>query len=103
MKCLLLQTRVSGIMTNAPFLLNVDCDMYVNNPQVVLHAICMFLGVDNERDSAFVQFPPYFYDGIKDDPFGNQYDVLVKVSTICMTLKYVVLLSTDNSVLYMLV
>ncbi|KAL1812908.1 hypothetical protein ACET3Z_022973 [Daucus carota] len=71
-------TRVSGIMTNAPFLLNVDCDMYVNNPQVVLHAICMFLGVDNERDSAFVQFPPYFYDGIKDDPFGNQYDVLVK-------------------------
>lgn len=75
------QTRVSGLMTNAPFLLNVDCDMYVNNPKVVLHAMCMFLGVDNERDCAFIQFPQIFYDGIKDDPFGNQYVVLVKVST----------------------
>nr|XP_017256655.1 PREDICTED: cellulose synthase-like protein H1 [Daucus carota subsp. sativus] len=71
-------TRVSGLMTNAPFILNVDCDMYVNNPQVILHAMCMFLGVDNERDCAFVQFPQEFYDGIKDDPFGNQYVVLVK-------------------------
>ncbi|KAL8088060.1 hypothetical protein AgCh_037994 [Apium graveolens] len=71
-------TRVSGLMTNAPFLLNVDCDMYVNNPKAVLHAMCMFLGVDNERDCAFVQFPQIFYDGIKDDPFGNQYVVLVK-------------------------
>lgn len=71
-------TRVSGLMTNAPFLLNVDCDMYVNNPKVVLHAMCMFLGVDNERDCAFVQFPQKFYDGIKDDPFGNQYVLLVK-------------------------
>lgn len=71
-------TRVSGLMTNAPFLLNVDCDMYVNNPKVVLHAMCMFLGVNNERDCAFVQFPQKFYDGIKDDPFGNHYDILVK-------------------------
>lgn len=75
------QTRVSGLMTNAPFLLNVDCDMYVNNPKVVYHALCMLLGVNNERDCAFVQFPQKFYDGIKDDPFGNNYVVLVKVST----------------------
>ncbi|KAK1389054.1 Cellulose synthase [Heracleum sosnowskyi] len=71
-------TRVSGLMTNAPFLLNVDCDMYVNNPKVIHHAMCMFLGVENERDCAFVQFPQQFYDSIKDDPFGNQYVVLVK-------------------------
>ncbi|KAI7731545.1 hypothetical protein M8C21_022301, partial [Ambrosia artemisiifolia] len=25
--------RVSGVMTNAPLMLNVDCDMYANNPQ----------------------------------------------------------------------
>ncbi|KAJ0834669.1 putative cellulose synthase (UDP-forming) [Helianthus annuus] len=42
--------RVSGVMTNAPLMLNVDCDMYANNPQ----------------------FPQAFYDGLKDDPFGNQ-------------------------------
>ncbi|KAL7000067.1 hypothetical protein U1Q18_001217 [Sarracenia purpurea var. burkii] len=70
--------RVSGVITNAPFMLNVDCDMYVNNPQIVLHAMCLLLGVINERDSGFVQSPQIFYDGLKDDPFGNQLGVLQK-------------------------
>ncbi|GMH11024.1 hypothetical protein Nepgr_012865 [Nepenthes gracilis] len=65
-------SRVSGMMTNAPFILNVDCDMFANNPQVVLHAMCLLLGSKNERDCGFVQFPQKFYDGLKDDPFGNQ-------------------------------
>ncbi|KAF7114629.1 hypothetical protein RHSIM_RhsimUnG0081900 [Rhododendron simsii] len=69
-------TRVSGVMTNAPFMLNVDCDMYVNNPQIVLHALCLLLGVKSDKDCAFVQFPQHFYDGLKDDPFGNQLVVL---------------------------
>ncbi|KAL3714734.1 hypothetical protein ACJRO7_006609 [Eucalyptus globulus] len=65
-------TRVSGLMTNAPLMLNVDCDMYANNPQIVLHALCLLLGTKYERDCAFVQCLQYFYDGAKDDPFGNQ-------------------------------
>ncbi|XP_060187847.1 cellulose synthase-like protein H1 [Lycium barbarum] len=68
-------TRVSGVMTNAPFMLNVDCDMYANNPQVVLHAMCYFLGAKDEKDCGFVQFPQYFYDGLKEDPYGNQLKV----------------------------
>ncbi|EEF33041.1 conserved hypothetical protein [Ricinus communis] len=63
-------TRVSGLMTNAPFMLNVDCDMYVNNPQVVRHAMCFLLGSLNKEEFAFVQFPQMFYD-LKDDPFGH--------------------------------
>ncbi|CAL5391172.1 unnamed protein product [Camellia sinensis] len=69
-------TRVSGVITNAPFMLNLDCDIYVNNPQIVVHAMCLLLGVTNERDCAFVQSPQIFYDGLKDDPFGNQMVVL---------------------------
>ncbi|KAK9284121.1 hypothetical protein L1049_023288 [Liquidambar formosana] len=69
-------TRISGVMTNAPFMLNVDCDMFANNPQIVFHSMCLFLGIENERDCAFVQSPQIFYDGLKDDPFGNQYFVL---------------------------
>ncbi|KAH0744800.1 hypothetical protein KY290_032793 [Solanum tuberosum] len=69
-------TRVSGVMTNAPFMLNVDCDMYANNPQVVLHAMCYFLGAKDEIDCGFVQFPQFFYDGLKEDPYGNQLKVL---------------------------
>ncbi|KAE9457915.1 hypothetical protein C3L33_10206, partial [Rhododendron williamsianum] len=63
-------------MTNAPFMLNVDCDMYVNNPQIVLHALCLLLGVKSDKDCAFVQFPQHFYDGLKDDPYGSQWAVL---------------------------
>ncbi|XP_056171014.1 cellulose synthase-like protein H1 isoform X2 [Syzygium oleosum] len=69
-------TRVSGLMTNAPFMLNVDCDMYAHNPQIVLHALCLLLGTKHEKDCAFVQCPQIFYDGLKDDPFGNQMVVL---------------------------
>ncbi|KAJ9560959.1 hypothetical protein OSB04_006119 [Centaurea solstitialis] len=66
------QARVSGVMTNAPLMLNVDCDMYANNPQVFLHAMCMFFGFKNEDDCGFVQFHQAFYNGLKDDPFGIQ-------------------------------
>ncbi|KAJ6686880.1 CELLULOSE SYNTHASE-LIKE PROTEIN B1-RELATED [Salix purpurea] len=71
-------TRVSGLMTNAPFILNLDCDMFVNNPNIVRHAMCLLLGSRNERESGFVQCPQYFYDGLKHDPFGNQFEVLHK-------------------------
>nr|XP_043619106.1 cellulose synthase-like protein H1 isoform X2 [Erigeron canadensis] len=64
-------TRVSGVMTNAPLMLNVDCDMYANNPQLFLHAMCMVFGFNND-EYGFFQFPQAFYDGLKDDPFGNQ-------------------------------
>ncbi|URE38655.1 cellulose synthase-like protein [Musa troglodytarum] len=71
-------TRVSGVMTNAPFMLNVDCDMFANNPEVVLHAMCLLLGVDDEVSSGFAQAPQQFYGALKDDPFGNQLVLLFK-------------------------
>ncbi|KAK7335582.1 hypothetical protein VNO80_27506 [Phaseolus coccineus] len=66
-------TRVSGLMTNAPFMLNVDCDMVVNNPKIVLHALCILMDSKSGKEVAFVQCFQQFYDGIKDDPFGNQW------------------------------
>ncbi|XBI56033.1 hypothetical protein VPH35_037713 [Triticum aestivum] len=71
-------TRVSAVMTNAPIMLNVDCDMFANNPQVALHAMCLLLGFDDEIHSGFVQAPQKFYGGLKDDPFGNQMQVITK-------------------------
>ncbi|CAA6668374.1 unnamed protein product [Spirodela intermedia] len=46
-------TRVSGVITNAPFMVNVDCDMFVNNPAVILHAMCLLLGFDMDKMSGF--------------------------------------------------
>ncbi|MQL94635.1 hypothetical protein Taro_027288 [Colocasia esculenta] len=62
-------------MTNAPIMLNVDCDMFANNPEVVLHGMCVLLGSDRDQKSGFVQSPQRFYGGIRDDPFGNQFIV----------------------------
>eukprot|EP01018_Ginkgo_biloba_P019785 Gb_03769 [translate_table: standard] len=70
--------RVSGVMTNAPFILNLDCDMHVNNSKVIQHAMCLFLDCKSERECGFVQFPQLFRGGIRDDPFGNQMKVLIK-------------------------
>ncbi|KAL5573381.1 hypothetical protein UlMin_022978 [Ulmus minor] len=65
--------RVSGVMSNAPFMLNVDCDMFVNNPKVFLQAMCMLLGSNNShKEVAFAQLSPVFYDVLKDDPYANQ-------------------------------
>ncbi|OQU81590.1 hypothetical protein SORBI_3006G080700 [Sorghum bicolor] len=69
-------TRVSGVVTNAPIMLNVDCDMFANNPQVALHAMCLLLGFDDDVHSGFVQAPQKFYGALKDDPFGNQLQVI---------------------------
>ncbi|CAH9089289.1 unnamed protein product [Cuscuta europaea] len=72
-------TRVSGVMTNAPFMVNVDCDCYANDPKVALRAMCLLLGAEDETDAGFVQFPQKFYAALKDDPYGNQLKILMKL------------------------
>ncbi|KAG4967565.1 hypothetical protein JHK85_033999 [Glycine max] len=74
----IIQTRVSGLITNAPFMLNVDCDMIVSNPKIVLHALSILLDPKGEKEVAFVQCPQQFYATLKDDPFGNQMTILFK-------------------------
>lgn len=69
-------------MTNAPFILNLDCDMYVNNPKIALHALCILLDPKGEKEVAFTQCPQQFYDGLKDDPFGNQLVALFLVREV---------------------
>lgn len=81
-------------MTNAPFMLNVDCDMYTNNPQVALHALCLLLSPNSRDDTAFVQCPQQFYNGLEDDPFGNQLVVVYEVSS-CTVIVVVRILQLD--------
>ena len=64
-------------MTNAPYMMNVD-----NNPKVVLHAMCLLLDSNREKEIVFAQFPQVFYDGLKDHPYGNQLVVLFEVRQI---------------------
>ena len=79
-------------MTNAPFILNVDCDMFVNNPKIVLLAMCIFLDAKGQKEVAFIQCPQLFYGGLKDDPFGNQ---LVALSKVYYIFRYVLSIKNE--------
>ncbi|KAF2309560.1 hypothetical protein GH714_003819 [Hevea brasiliensis] len=72
--------RVSAVLTNAPYILNLDCDHYVNNSKAVREAMCILMDPQVGRDVCFVQFPQRF-DGIdKSDRYANRNVVFFDVN-----------------------
>nr|GMD01786.1 cellulose synthase A catalytic subunit 8 [UDP-forming] [Ipomoea batatas] len=77
----MIQVRVSAILTNAPYILNLDCDHYVNNSKAIREAMCFLMDPQVGRDVCYVQFPQRF-DGIdKSDRYANRNVVFFDVST----------------------
>ncbi|KAL1535718.1 cellulose synthase-like protein G3 [Salvia divinorum] len=54
--------RVSGMMSNSPYILSLDCDMYCNDPTSARQAMCFHLDPKLSRNLAFVQFPQIFHN-----------------------------------------
>ncbi|KAE8729365.1 putative cellulose synthase A catalytic subunit 3 [Hibiscus syriacus] len=64
--------RVSAIISNAPFLLNVDCDHYINNSKALREAMCFMMDPISGKNICYVQFPQRF-DGIdRHDRYSNR-------------------------------
>ncbi|CAL9124541.1 unnamed protein product [Musa acuminata var. zebrina] len=64
--------RVSAVLTNAPYLLNVDCDHYFNNCKAVREAMCFMMDPLVGKKVCYVQFPQRF-DGIdRHDRYANR-------------------------------
>ncbi|CAI0377015.1 unnamed protein product [Linum tenue] len=64
--------RVSAVLTNGPFLLNLDCDHYINNSKALREAMCFLMDPNLGRSVCYVQFPQRF-DGIdKNDRYANR-------------------------------
>ncbi|KAL0547532.1 hypothetical protein IC582_017470 [Cucumis melo] len=62
--------RTSAIMSNGPFILNLDCDHYINNSLALREGMCFMLDKGSDR-VCYVQFPQRF-DGIDpDDLYAN--------------------------------
>uniref|UniRef100_A0A0E0IT83 Cellulose synthase n=1 Tax=Oryza nivara TaxID=4536 RepID=A0A0E0IT83_ORYNI len=73
--------RVSAVLTNAPFILNLDCDHYVNNSKAVREAMCFLMDKQLGKKLCYVQFPQRF-DGIdRHDRYANRNTVFFDVST----------------------
>lgn len=77
----LFQIRVSAVLTNAPFMLNLDCDHYINNSKAVREAMCFLMDPQTGKKVCYVQFPQRF-DGIdRNDRYANRNTVFFDVSS----------------------
>ncbi|KAF5818449.1 putative hexosyltransferase chromatin regulator PHD family [Helianthus annuus] len=64
--------RVSAVITNAPYMLNVDCDHYINNSKALREAMCFMMDPICGKKICYVQFPQRF-DGIdRHDRYSNR-------------------------------
>ncbi|KVH99793.1 Cellulose synthase [Cynara cardunculus var. scolymus] len=79
--------RVSAVLTNGAYLLNVDCDHYFNNSKALKEAMCFMMDPAYGKKTCYVQFPQRF-DGIDlHDRYANRnivfFDGPVYVGTGC--------------------
>ncbi|XP_062189873.1 putative mixed-linked glucan synthase 1 [Phragmites australis] len=63
--------RASALLSNAPFIINFDCDHYINNSQALRAAMCFMLDPRDGQNTAFVQFPQRFDDVDPTDRYAN--------------------------------
>ncbi|KAM7252992.1 hypothetical protein ACFE04_025610 [Oxalis oulophora] len=72
--------RASAVVTNAPYLLNLDCDHYINNSKAIREAMCFLMDPMLGKRVCYVQFPQRF-DGIdKNDRYANRNTVFFDIN-----------------------
>ncbi|GMN34612.1 hypothetical protein TIFTF001_004785 [Ficus carica] len=72
--------RVSAVLTNAPYILNLDCDHYINNSKTLREAMCFMMDPLLGKRVCYVQFPQRF-DGIdKHDRYANRNTVFFDIN-----------------------
>ncbi|XP_061337624.1 cellulose synthase-like protein E6 [Gastrolobium bilobum] len=68
--------RVSSEISNAPFILNLDCDMYPNNADTIQETLCFFMDETRGPEIAFVQYPQSYNNITKNDHYSNSVPVV---------------------------
>uniref|UniRef100_A0A7N0TTC7 Uncharacterized protein n=1 Tax=Kalanchoe fedtschenkoi TaxID=63787 RepID=A0A7N0TTC7_KALFE len=71
--------RASAVLSNGPFILNLDCDHYVYNSQALREGMCFMLDRGGDR-VAYVQFPQRFEGIDPSDRYANHNNVFFDVS-----------------------
>lgn len=69
------------MLTNAAYLLNLDCDHYFNNAKALREAMCFLMDPLMGKKVCFVQFPQRFDSIDKHDRYANRNVVFFDVST----------------------
>ncbi|XP_022739796.1 cellulose synthase-like protein G2 [Durio zibethinus] len=71
--------RVSAMMSNSPYILVLDCDMYCNDPTSARQAMCYHFDPEMSPSLAFVQFPQTFRNISEDDIYDSQIRFVFKI------------------------
>ncbi|KAM7258524.1 hypothetical protein ACFE04_014265 [Oxalis oulophora] len=71
--------RASAIMSNGPFILNLDCDHYIFNSEALREGMCFMMDRGGER-LAYVQFPQRFEGIDPSDRYANNNTVFFDVN-----------------------
>ncbi|XP_022871286.1 cellulose synthase-like protein G3 isoform X2 [Olea europaea var. sylvestris] len=74
--------RVSAVMTNAPIILTLDCDMISNDPSTPHQMLCHFL--DSSPKFGFVQFPQRFNGLNKADIYASEFRRMFYINPVGM-------------------
>ncbi|KAL0348966.1 UNVERIFIED_CONTAM: Cellulose synthase-like protein E1 [Sesamum angustifolium] len=64
--------RVSAVISNAPYILVLDCDHYCNDPTSARQAMCYYLDPEISPKLAFIQFPQKFHNLSGHDLYNNR-------------------------------
>ncbi|PWA88294.1 cellulose synthase A catalytic subunit 9 [Artemisia annua] len=74
--------RASAVLTNGAYILNVDCDHYINNSKALKEAMCFMMDPAYDKKTCYVQFPQRFYDVDLHDRYANRnmafFDIIMK-------------------------
>ncbi|KAL0376738.1 UNVERIFIED_CONTAM: Cellulose synthase-like protein G3 [Sesamum calycinum] len=73
-----IELRVSAVITNAPYFLVLDCDMYCYNPLSARLAMCFYLDTKIAPKIAWVQFPQKFHNLSEHDIYGGSLNAIYK-------------------------
>lgn len=83
-----LQIRVSTEISNAPIILNVDCDMYSSDPDAIKDALCFFLDEKHGSQTSYVQHPQRYNNVIKNDVYAN---INSAVNQVCLSIPFLLI------------
>ncbi|CAI9093439.1 OLC1v1028941C1 [Oldenlandia corymbosa var. corymbosa] len=76
--------RVSAVMTNAPIVLTLDCDMFSNDPKTVQSVLCYVMDPPDPAKLGYIQFPQMYHGLNKADIYGSEFKPLFQMNPVGM-------------------
>ena len=73
---------MSSEISNDPFILNLGCDMYANDADIIQETLCFFLDEKKGYEISFVQFPQNYDNITKNDIYACSISVVNNVSNL---------------------